>query len=168
MAAMNSRASRIARRAFTLLEVVMATALVAGAMGAVLAMLPPVLAAMADAGSRSTALRVAQAIDARWASESFAMVVEGIDSAEPIFADQTGTTIGTAESPVWTNSGYRGDNPNGAKRFEIAAVRDAALSNSAVVVYTLIVRWPAYTGAGRRVTDGSQQDLLVLKGARAR
>ncbi len=165
---MNSSASQKISQAFTLLEVVLATALVAGAISAVLAMLPPVLAAMADAGSRSTALRVAQAIDARWANESFATVVGEIDSIEPIFADRTGTTLGTAESSVWTDLESRGGYANGSKRFELAAVRDEALSNSAVVVYTLIVRWPAYTGAGRRVTDGSQQVVLVLKGARAR
>lgn len=153
---------------FSLLEVVIATGLCAGAVGAVLGMLPPLLAAMTDTEQRARALHIVSALDARLTAAPWAEVVSSLDSGEVWYADSSGSRLGTATDPVWDSAGETMALRDGAKRFELVAVRDTPLSGPAVLVYVVVVRWPAYTGDGRRITDLSLQNSLVLHGSRTR
>lgn len=168
---MNARASDAGsgrRAGFSLLEVVIATGLCAGAIGAVLAMLPPLLAAMTDTGQRTAALRVAAALDARWSSLPWSEVGAALDSGETWYADASGEYLGTEDDPIWERFGSTAAERDGAKRFELVATRDTRLSGSGVLVYVMVIRWPAYTGDGLRITDRSLQSSLVLPASRTR
>ena len=154
--------------AFSLLEVVIATGLCAGAIGAVLAMLPPLLTAMADAEQRTTALRVVTSLDARWSVAPWAEVVTAVETGEVWYADASGARVEPAANAIWAGAGADPSTGGAVPHFELAAVRDARLSGPAVLVYAVEIRWPAYTGDGRRVTDQSAQSRLVLLSARTR
>lgn len=152
--------------AFSLLEVVIATGLCAGAIAAVLALLPSLLSAMADAEQRTTALRVVTSLDARWNVAPWAEVVAAVETGEVWYADASGARLETAGNPLWAAAG---SSTGGiVPHFELSAVRDARLSGPAVLVYAVEIRWPASTGDGHRVTDRSAQSSLVLLSARTR
>jgi uncharacterized protein (TIGR02598 family) len=154
--------------AFSLLEVVIATGLCAGAIGAVLALLPPLLTAMADAEQRTTALRVVTLLDARWSTAPWAEVVAAVETGEVWYANASGARLETAENAIWAGTAARPSTDGIIPHFELAAVRDARLSGPAVLVYAVEIRWPASTGDGHRVTDRSAQSSLVLLSARTR
>lgn len=154
--------------AFSLLEVVIATGLCAGAIAAVLALLPLLLTAMADAEQRSTALRVVTSLDARWSVAPWAEVVAAVETGEVWYANASGARLETAENPIWVGSAAGPVTGGIVPHFELSAVRDARLSGPAVLVYAVEIRWPASTGDGRRVTNRSAQSHLVLLSARTR
>jgi len=129
-------------------------------------MLPPMLGAMTEAQHRAAALRVARAWEARWSTAPLHAMAAAVDSGEVWFADATGSRIGPATDGVWGGAGPSAAEQDGAKRYELVARRDSTRSGAAVLVYALAVRWPAYTGEGRRVTDPTVQSSLVLLGAR--
>lgn len=159
---------RNSKRGFSLLEVVIATGLCAGAIAAVLAMVPPLLAALAESGQRTVALRCAGTLEARWRTAPWPEVLATVGESEAWYADVSGSRIGTAEDAIWTAGGATPAARNGLKRFELVAIRDDGRSSSAVLVYSLVVRWPAFTGDGQPVTDRSRQQSLVLVAARNR
>jgi hypothetical protein len=154
--------------AFSLLEVVIATGLSAGAIGAVLALLPPLLSAIADAEQRTTALRAVTSLDARWSAAPWAEVVAAVETGEAWYADASGTRVEPAANAIWAGAGADPSTGGAVPHFELSAVRDASLSGPAVLVYAVEIRWPASTGGGRRVTDQSAQSRLVLLSARTR
>ncbi|GAB1488441.1 hypothetical protein MASR2M8_08860 [Opitutaceae bacterium] len=153
---------------FSLLEVVIATGLCAGAISAVLAMLPPLLAAMAESQQRATALRIASALDAQWRAAPWSDVTAVVDSGETWYADALGSRLGTGTDPIWQTYGATAAERDGRKRFELVAMRDTRLSGPAVLAYVVVVRWPAYTGDGRRIADPSLQSRLILHASRTR
>lgn len=170
MTAADSDRRRRNAAAFSLLEVVVAAGLCAGTVAGVLLLLPPILVAVSSTRMQPAAWHVARAVQAEWSRRPLSEVAAALAADEPWFASVAGDRIGPAGAAVWIDAGPTPTARDGAKFFEIAAVRNEALTPCAAepagaIAYTLRLRWPAYTADGRRVTDPAVQDVLLLPGA---
>lgn len=162
------------RRAFTLLEVVVAVGVFAIGMVAVIGLFTPVAKSVGDNADAEAAARVADALTLKLKSQPL-LVVAGLlknskagghqltdadadPNAHPIttdpqivFASRDGLKIGGYTDPVWIDATTR-RNSDREKFFEIALIRNETLSPvgsetdpaSPYLAYTARLRWPAF------------------------
>lgn len=170
------------RRAFSLVEVVVAVGIFAIAVISVIGLLAPINQSIADVQDGDDASRVAQAIQAELQKVTFSQVQGFISGNTVLYASRTGDIV-APESGVpnkWDvdGSGTVTDDEHALKFFEIELELDSNLSPSGTnaaydrgyLAFTIQMRWPGYSADGKvRMRDNNdardQQSLLVFPAA---
>lgn len=197
-------------RAFSLLEVVVAVGIFAAGMIAVVGLFTPVARSVGNSADAEAASRVADALRAKLQSMAF-LEVAGLlknstaaghalsasdarsdydPAADPqiLFATRDATLVGTTSDPIWRIDVAAGQIASPNKFFEIALIRNEAISPHSVaavgnlttpppssdetaclLAYTARIRWPASVsesaaagaGGGRSPAGGARVDASV-------
>lgn len=165
-----------ARGAFSLVEVVVAVGVFAIAVVSVIGMLVPINQSISDVKDGDDASRISQVIQSQLQRAPFASVQGFIDLGTPLYANKTGTIVAIDTDPKWDTDGDASISADerAAKFFRINLELNAALSpngnNAATytggfLAFTIVLRWPGYTGEGKLFDQPDQQSVLVIPAA---
>lgn len=162
--------SSASRKAFSLVEVVVAVGIFALAIVGVIGLLTPTNKAIADVTESDAASRAISAIQsglqqtARESSTGFTDVINSLStSSSPqyiYFASKSGDKVGKTAAV-----------PNAEKFFEFALIRNDTLSplandtSAGYLAFTISLRWPAYLPNGAQFTVNSQKSVLIIPAA---
>lgn len=149
------------RRGFSLVEVVVAVGVFVAGVVAAVALLTQTTRSASARLERVAALRVAQSVDVLLQTESWADVMNRVNTGTPIYADRGGVSIDLAndmagQTPLAAN----------ARFYALILERDETLSpasNDATAAYLsfrLIVRWPAQDETGQALPPESQETFI--------
>lgn len=158
------------RRAFSLLEVVIAIGVCAGAVVSAIVLHRTVAHAVTETRDAQRAARVVESVQAELDRLPWAVVETYLTGEEVLYASADGSTIAPPDSEAWHAFGPNQAARDAAKFHAIQIQRDEQLSPSAgaeagSLVYILRVSWPAFLGDGRPFTDHAQRSVLVTHGA---
>jgi uncharacterized protein (TIGR02598 family) len=154
------------KKAFSLVEVVVAVGIFALAIVGVIGLLSPTNKAVADVADGDSASRAISAIQSGLQAVGFDQVSQALldPSAAPeyrFFASRSGDKVG-----------LDGDVPNTEKFFEFALIRNTTLSpslasdsTSGYLAFTISLRWPAYLPNGVQFTADAQKSVLIVPAA---
>lgn len=161
---LSQRALPAGRRAFSLVEIVVAVGILAAGLAAVIALFAPVSNAVRTNQDAEAAARAGEAVitylkGLRWtqartfiktdAQFSSQLTAEGRGTYDPsrdnqaLFVNRAGTVIGTYNEAIW-----RGE--HGEQYFEVAVVRNERISPAAAdggastIAFIVRVRWPCF------------------------
>lgn len=169
-----ARVSR--RRAFSLVEVVVAVGIFAIAIVSIIGLMIPINRSVSEIRESDDAARMAGVIIEELQKQGFANVKDFIDNpptTNRVHASRDGKRVGKSDtSAVWDDPGAP-DLSNAEEKalqfFEINLTRNTALSptaagdaDSAFLAYFLELRWPAHTGLGEPIGDRNQQSVLLI------
>ncbi len=158
-------------RAFSLLEVVIAIGVCAGAVVSAIILHRTVAHAVTETRDAQRAARVVEAVQAELDRLPWADVLDYLTGQEVLYASADGATIAAPDSEAWHGFGANQAARDAAKFHAIQLQRDGELSPSGgsgeagSLVYILRVSWPAFLGDGRPFTDHAQRSVLVTHGA---
>lgn len=162
------------RRAFSLVEVVVAVGIFAIAIVSIIGLMIPINRSVAEIGEGDDAARVAGVVIEELQKFGYASVRGFINSPPPadnrLHSTRDGKRVGQSDtSLVWDADGTLTDEEEKAQQFfEINLTRNTDLSpaatdaDSAYLAYFLELRWPAHTGQGVPIGDRSQQSVLII------
>lgn len=164
------------RTAFSLVEVVVALGVFAIAVVAVIGMLVPINQSIADIQDGDDASRVAQVIQSELQKVSFANLQGFLKNGTVLYANKSGSIVAPDTDPKWDVDGVDGVtlDEQSAKFFQIKLELNSDLSpngDNAVLytggflAFTIVMRWPGYTGDGRIFTQADQQSILIIPAA---
>lgn len=167
-----SRALR--RRAFSLVEVVVAVGIFAIAIVSIIGLMVPINRSVAEIGEGDDAARVAGAIIEELQKAGYASV-QGFINTPPtagnlLHSSRDGKRVGLSDTAsIWDPDSTLTDPEEKAQQFfEVNLTRNSVLSpaaedaNSAYIAYFLELRWPAHTGLGVPIGDRNQQSTLLV------
>lgn len=167
----HSHTSRPRKRAFSLVEVVVAVGIFAIAIISIIGLVGPIAQSVSDVSERDDAGRLATTLQGELQRLPFSFVVGAISSppAAGIFASRDGSKIGVgSNNALWQADGLTGADADALKFFEVIIERNATLSPAAndatagFMAINVTLRWPAHLGNGQRVTDPSVQNSLLV------
>jgi uncharacterized protein (TIGR02598 family) len=164
------------KTAFSLVEVVVAVGVFAIAVVAVIGMLVPINQGIANVQDGDDASRVAHVIQSELQKTPFASVQDFIDKGTILYANKTGSIVAPDTDLKWDVNGVGGItlDEQSAKFFQIKLELNAVLSpngnNPALytggfLAFTIVMRWPGYTGDGKIFGQTDQQSILVIPAA---
>jgi len=169
MTPLDSRKPAKYARGFSLIEVVIAIGICAVTVVSVVALYGPTQQAVSDARQAQDAAQVIGAVQTELQHLPFATVSSYLAGGDVLYANPTGSRIGPYLAPVWSDLGASQRERDREKFFEIALIRNEAFGPVAgALIFTLRLRWPAYNGDGLRLTDETQQKILLVPAAVAR
>lgn len=161
--------------AFSLVEVVVAVGVFAIAVVAVIGMLVPINQSIANVQDGDDAARVAQVIQSELQKASFTNVQGFIRNATVLYANKSGRIVAPDADPRWDVDGVGGVtlDEQSAKFFQITLELNSALSlngdlaayTGGYLAFTIVMRWPGYTGDGKQFSQADQQSILVIPAA---
>lgn len=170
-----------ARRAFSLVEVVVAVGIFAIAVISVIGLLGPINQSIADVQDSDDASRVAQVIQTELQKVAFSDVQGFISGGTVLYATRNGDIVAPESSAKWNVDGAGGvtDDEHALKFFEIELKLDSILSpggtntvtyDRGYLAFAIQMRWPGYSADGkRRLRDDAdardQQSLLTVPAA---
>ncbi|MSU70659.1 MAG: hypothetical protein EXS39_07790 [Opitutaceae bacterium] len=135
----------------------------------VIALYGPGVRAMAQARQDYAAAQVIRAVQAELQRLPFSTVSSYLSGADSLYTSQSGGRVGPRGSPVWSDLDGTQREQDREKYFEIALIRNESLTPAAgALIFTLRLRWPAFTGNGQRLVDHAQQKMLLVPAAVAR
>jgi uncharacterized protein (TIGR02598 family) len=158
------------KRAFSLVEVVVAVGIFALAIVGVIGLLSPTNKAVADVADSDAASCAISAIQAGLQQAGFEAVRTQlkigslVDSDYVFFASKAGDKVG-----LGSNKSVFPDDRD--KFFEFALVRNASLSDvgddstAGFLAFTISLRWPAYLSNGVKFDAHDQKSVLVVPAA---
>jgi type II secretory pathway pseudopilin PulG len=162
--------------AFSLVEVVVAVGVFAIAVVAVIGMLVPINQSIANVQDGDDASRVAQVIQSELQKASFSSVQGFIKNGTVLYANKAGSIVAPDADPKWDADGVGGVTlyEQSAKFFQIKLELNADLSPNGddtalyaggFLAFTIVMRWPGYTGDGRLFAQADQQSILIIPAA---
>ncbi len=162
--------------AFSLVEVVVAVGVFAIAVVAVIGMLVPINQSIANVQDGDDAARVAQVIQSELQKASFANVQGFINNATVLYANKSGRIVAPDADPRWDVDGVGGVtlDEQAEKFFQITLDLNSVLSpngndvaayTGGYLAFTIVMRWPGYTGDGKQFSQADQQSILVIPAA---
>lgn len=163
-------------KAFSLVEVVVAVGVFAIAVVSVIGMLVPINQSIAGVQDGDDASRVSQVIQAELQKAPFSSVQGFIANGSVLYADKTGRIVAVDTDPKWDTNGDSivSADEHAAKFFRITLDLNTALSlngdNPTVyaggfLAFTIVLRWPGYTGDGKIFGQPDQQSVLIIPAA---
>lgn len=162
------------KKAFSLVEVVVAVGIFALAIVGVIGLLSPTNKAVADVADSDAASRAISAIQSGLQQAGFAAVKSNFstDPANPNYkfastksGDKVGLKLGELGTPFTTS---------GEQFFEFALIRNETLSPSSpstaddsagFLAFTISLRWPAFLPNGTPFTANEQKSVMIVPGA---
>lgn len=168
---MIARASnkRPGRPGFSLIEVVIAVGICAITVTSVLALFGPLTTTVAAMRDVHAAARVIGAVQAGLQGMPFSTVSSYLANGDLLYASRGGERIGPYLSPVWNDLGPGQPDRDRGKFFEISLIPNNTLSPApGALVFTMRLRWPAFTADGQQVTDEAPRDVLFAPAAVSR
>ncbi len=162
------------KKAFSLVEVVVAVGIFALAIVGVLGLLSPTSKAVADVSDNDAASRAIGAIQTGLQQAGFSAVKARLTTgaAAPsyvFFASKSGDKVGLATGQ--TGSPFSSVSE---QYFEFALIRNETLSPSSpataddsagFLAFTISLRWPAYLANGAQFTANEQKSVLIVPAA---
>lgn len=166
----------VKNRAFSLVEVVVAVGVFAIAVVAVIGMLVPINQSIANVQDGDDAARVAQVIQLELQKAPFASVQGFIRNGTVLYSNKSGRIVAPDADSRWDVDGVGGVtlDEQAAKFFQITLELnsvlspngdDVALYTGGYLAFTIIMRWPGYTGDGKQFGQADQQSILVIPAA---
>lgn len=165
-----------ARKGFSLVEVVVAVGIFAIAVISVVGLLVPINQSVANVKDGDDASRIASVIQNEL-QRLGVVAVNGFIGGPSLYADRTGSKIGLTGSTVWDadvpdlngNTLADGFEKDAQKFFEIKVKGNPTLTfNPASDGYLAInieIRWPGYTGDGKKFSATEEQSILIVPAA---
>jgi uncharacterized protein (TIGR02598 family) len=164
------------KSAFSLVEVVVAVGVFAIAVVAVIGMLVPINESIADVQDGDDATRVAQVIQAELQKAPFSSVQGFIRNGTVLYANKSGRIVAPDADSKWDVDGVGGVSldEQSAKFFQISLELNSVLSPNGddvasyvggYLAFTIIMRWPGYTGDGKPFGQADQQSMLIIPAA---
>lgn len=178
------------RKAFSLIEVVIAVGIFALAIVGVIGLLSPVNQSVSDVSDADDAARLVGVIQAKLQDLSFDTVKAALQDSDPdagnsdydptadpkaLFATRDGSIVGLYERPssaVWDPASTLSNSEEEAvKFFELVLIRNTDLSpksnddSAGYLAFNIRLRWPAFTAEGIRIADRTQQSVLIIPAA---
>jgi uncharacterized protein (TIGR02598 family) len=162
---------------FSLVEVVVSLGIFVIAVVAVIGLLAPINQSISDVRDEDDAGRVAQIIQSELQKVPFASVQGFIDNpALKLYANRSGTIVALdTDTAKWDTdqSGVVTADENAAKFFEVSLSENAILSpggkaagyDGGFLAFSILIRWPGYTGEGLKFNQPQQQSLRVIPAA---
>lgn len=167
------------KRAFSLVEVIVAVGIFAIAIIAVIGLMVPIRASVAEVRDGEDASRLATLIQAELQRQSFPTIKGFLDTppAAGLYASRDIRIVALGNDSKWgTASGSY--NPDAEKFYKIDLIRDAILSpnssthpdaDSGYLAFTIKLTWPVFASAMPGSTsvpaDARQQSTLLLPAA---
>lgn len=155
------------RKAFSLVEVVVAVGIFALAIVGVIGLLSPTNKAIADVSDNDASSRAISAIQTGLQYAGYEAVrtelIDGTPAASDyvFFSSKSGDKVGRG-----------GDFTQDAEKFfEFALIRNSALSpvsnddTAGFLAFTISLRWPAYLPNGQRFTAHEQKSMMIVPAA---
>jgi uncharacterized protein (TIGR02598 family) len=156
---------------FSLVEVVVSLGIFVIAVVAVIGLLAPINQSISDVRDEDDAGRVAQIIQSELQKVPFASVQSFIANNTVLYANRAGTVVApgndTAKWDADQNSTVTPDE-DAAKFFEIRLALNTDLHSSGAnaaegfLAFSILMRWPGYTGEGVPFSQPQQQSLRVI------
>ena len=162
---------------FSLVEVVVSLGIFVIAVVAVIGLLAPINQSISDVRDEDDAGRVAQIIQSELQKVPFASVQGFIANNTVLYANRAGTIVAVGTDPVkWDTDGINGvtADEHAAKFFEVRLAlnenlslggTNAATYNGGYLAFSILMRWPGYTGEGVPFSQPQQQSLRVIPAA---
>jgi type II secretory pathway pseudopilin PulG len=158
----------ISKKAFSLVEVVVAVGIFALAIVGVIGLLSPTNKAVADVAESDAASRVISAIQAGLQQTGFSEIQNKLTTggAAPSYdfaSSRSGEKIGLKTSSVFSN--------DSEKFFEFALIRNDTLSpvgndpTAGYLAFTISLRWPAFLPNGVPFNANEQKSVLIVPAA---
>ncbi len=159
------------KKAFSLVEVVVAVGIFALAIVGVIGLLSPTSKAVADVSDSDSASRAISAIQSGLQQAGFTVVQARLTTgaAAPVYAfaasksgDKVGLKFGTAGTP-FTSAGEQ--------FFEFALIRNDTLSpvgndnTAGFLAFTISLRWPNFLANGSEFTAHTQKSVMIVPAA---
>jgi len=155
--------------AFSLVEVVIAIGICAIAVIGVVALVGPMSRAIAGVGDARAASRVIGAVQSGLQATPFSTVGSYLANRDLLYASRDGERFGPYLSPIWNDLGASQTARDRAKFFEIKLLpNDTLVAPPGAVIFTLRLRWPAYSADGTRVGDDAPSDVILIPAAVSR
>jgi type II secretory pathway pseudopilin PulG len=164
------------KKAFSLVEVVVAVGIFAIAVISVIGLLAPINQSVADVKDGDDATRVASMIQSEL--QRFGMTaVNGFIGGPSLYANRSGSKIGLTGSAIWDtdvpdlngNSAVDVFEKDAQKFFEIKLTANPTLPFTAAtdgfLAVNIEIRWPGYTGDGKKFATPEQQSILIVPAA---
>jgi uncharacterized protein (TIGR02598 family) len=172
----SSPGSRLRRRAFSLVEVVVAIGIFALALASVVGLVAAVTKRVNEVSESDDASRLLVNLQAKLQAVSFADIraymgdVTGKSADNRIYASRDGSLLGRGDqTAVWNVNGTAGiQAEEDALKYFLVEMRPNELSDpnddatAGYLAFTVRLIYPAYLGDGTPVTDSSQQSILVM------
>lgn len=173
------RVSVSIKKAFSLVEVVVALGIFAIAVIAVIGLLGPINQSIAEVQNGDDASRVAQSVQTELQRASFGTVQGFISANKLLYANRSGSIVALdTDTAKWDTDGDGSVSAeeNAAKFFEIRLKLDSTLSpngdqasySEGYLAFFISMRWPGYTGDGAPFTNAQQQSIMVIPAALTR
>jgi type II secretory pathway pseudopilin PulG len=169
--------AKATRSAFSLVEVVVSLGIFVIAVVAVIGLLAPINQSISDVRDEDDAGRVAQIIQSELQKVPFAAVQGFIDNnVVKLYANRSGTIVALdTDTAKWDSdqSGVVTADEDAAKFFEVSLAQNAILSpdgktasyDGGYLAFSILMRWPGYTGEGMKFNQPLQQSLRVIPAA---
>jgi type II secretory pathway pseudopilin PulG len=175
----SSPGSRLRRRAFSLVEVVVAIGIFALALASVVGLVAAVTKRVNEVSESDDASRLLVNLQAKLQAVSFTAIrayinlapISNIPADDRIYASRDGSLLGRGDqTAVWNVNGTAGiqAEEDALKYFLVEMRPNDALSppgndaTAGYLAFTVRLIYPAYLGDGTPVTDSSQQSILVM------
>lgn len=158
-------------KAFSLVEVVVAVGIFAIAVVSIIGILVPINQSVSDLRDTDDAARVVQTIQGVLQEADFTNVQGFIGGTASLYATRLGDLVALNADARWNIDATSATSPtsNARKFFKIDLLENDDLSPNGTdpsydlgyLAFTMVLRWPAYTGDGVEVTDEAQQTVLL-------
>lgn len=179
------------RKAFSLVEVVVAVGVFAIAIVSVIGILAGVGKSVGEVNDADKAARLIGVIQARLQASPFTAIAGSLKTAAQVaaegasydptadnavfFASEDGAIVAPYNNAAWgeaSGGGNTSDAANALKYFELTLIRNETLSppgagdtSAGFLAFNIRVRWPAFLANGTRVTDHTQKEVLIIPAA---
>lgn len=175
------------RKAFSLVEVVVAVGIFAIAILSVIGVLTGVGRSVGEVVDTDKASRLVGVVQARLQASSFSTIVASLKTDATVAGEATGydpsadTRVffanedGSIVAPYNATSAWEQNDPtptiterDALKFFELTLIRNPNLSpanndgSAGFLAFTIRIRWPAFLPNGTRVTDHTQKEVLMI------
>jgi uncharacterized protein (TIGR02598 family) len=178
------------RKAFSLVEVVVAVGVFAIAIVSVIGIIAGIGRSVSEVSDADKAARLVGVIQARLQASPFSVIAGSLKAASTVssegasydpstdtrvfFASEDGAIVAPyADTATWGQNGTLTTPAarDALKYFELTLIRNETLSpagndnTAGFLAFNIRVRWPAYLPNGVRVTDHTQKEVLIIPAA---
>lgn len=179
------------RKAFSLVEVVVAVGVFAIAIVSVIGILAGVGKSVTEVSDADKAARLIGVVQSRLQASPFNAIAGSLKTASEVagesatynptgdsdvfFASEDGAIVAPYDNSAWgkaSGGANTSDAANALKYFELTLIRNETLSPSGpsdtsagFLAFNIRVRWPAFLSNGTQVTDHTQKEVLIIPAA---
>ena len=164
------------RKAFSLVEVVVAVGIFAIAVVAIIGLMVPINQSVAGVRDGDDAVRVASIVQAELQRIGITKVDTYLSGSTILYANRNGDKIGPDAVTAPWNADVPDLNGNASvdtfeihaqKFFELTLVRNPVSPNplantDSFLAFNIVIRWPGYTGDGNKIQGNAREQQSVL------